>query len=135
MDEFSSHKKVLLSPPPRLLPVLEKAKTVYKKWIEIHRNIPRTQKFGIGSKIDFLFLDFLELLRKAMYTPVNKKVELLEDVSGRIDSIRFFFQLLWEAHLVPDNQYISLGSEIENLGKMIGGWKRGLISKQMKPST
>lgn len=63
------------------------------------------------------------------------RIELLQEASGKVDSIRFFFQLLWEAQLVPNNQYISLGSEIENLGKMIGGWKKGLVSKQMKPST
>ena len=135
MAEFNFHKKDTFKPPPRLLPVLEKAKTVYKKWIETHRNLPRTQRFGIGSKTDFLFLELLELLRKAMYAPMQIRIELLQEASGKVDSIRFFFQLLWEAQLVPNNQYISLGSEIENLGKMIGGWKKGLVSKQMKPST
>ncbi len=95
----------------------------------MHRNIPRTERFGLGSKIDFLFLELLELLRKAVYSPVGIKIVLLEDVIIKIDSLRFFFQLLWEARLVSNNQYISLGNDIEELGKIVGGWKKGIINK------
>ena len=95
----------------------------------MHRNVERTARFGIGTKTDVLFLDLLELLRKATYTPINKKLPLLEGASDKLDSLRFFFQLLWETKLVSNKQYISLGTEIESVGKIIGGWRRGLISK------
>ena len=112
-----------------MLPVLEKAKAMYKQWMEIHRNMERVARFGIGNKIDALFLEILELLRKSVYSPLNKKVFLIEQALEKIDSLRFFFQLAWETHLVSSKQYISLGNEIENLGKMVGGWKKGLINK------
>jgi hypothetical protein len=108
---------------------LEKSKSIYKQWIEVYRNVERTVRFGLGTKIDTLFLDLLELLRKAAYTPINKKLILLEVASDKIDSLRFFFQLLWETHLISNKQYISLGAEIEIMGKIIGGWKKGLFSK------
>jgi len=116
-------------PPPRLLPVLEKSKTMYKKWVEIHRNIERTVKFGLGAKIDNLFIELLELLRKSVYTPANKKIVLLEEASNKIDSSRFFLQLLWEMRLVSNKQYILLETDIQDLGKIVGGWKKGLLSK------
>ena len=112
-----------------MLPVLEKAKAMYKQWMEIHRNMERVARFGIGNKIDALFLEILELLRKSVYSPLNKKVFLIEQALEKIDSLRFFFQLAWETQLVSSKQYISLGNEIENLGKMVGGWKKGLINK------
>ena len=118
-----------LSPPPRLLPVLEKTKVVYKKWIDIHRNLERTVRFGLGTKIDNSFLDLLELLRKAVYTPINKKIILLEEASNKIDSSRFFLQLLWETKLVSNKQYISIETDIQDLGRIVGGWKKGLIIK------
>ena len=89
----------------------------------------RSARFGIGNKIDVLFLRILELLRKSMYAPINKKMVLLEEVIDYIDSFRFFFQLLWETKLVSDKEYTSFGAEIENLGKIVGGWKKGLINK------
>ncbi len=115
------------------MPVLEKAKAVYKIWTGLHRNIERTARFGIGNKVDQLFLELLELLRKAGYTPINKKIILLESVSEHIDSLRFFIQLLWELRLISNPQYISLAADMEDLGKMVGGWKKGLLQKQIKP--
>ncbi|OGZ64088.1 MAG: hypothetical protein A2730_03065 [Candidatus Staskawiczbacteria bacterium RIFCSPHIGHO2_01_FULL_39_25] len=102
---------------------------MYKTWMEIHRNMERAARFGIGNKVDVLFLRILELLRKSMYAPINKKIVLLEEVSDHIDSFRFFFQLLWETKLVSNKEYSSFGAEIENLGKIVGGWKKGLLTK------
>lgn len=64
-----------------------------------------------------------------MYASPAKKILLLEEVSDYIDSFRFFFQLLWEIQLVSNKEYIAFGAEIENLGKIVGGWKKGLINK------
>jgi len=108
---------------------LERLKTLYKDWLQIYRNIERTARFGIGSKIDFLFLEILELIRKSVYAQINRKIVLLDETLEKIDSLRFFFQLLWEAKLIPNKQYIEFGAEIENIGRMIGGWKKGLINK------
>ncbi len=97
--------------------------------MEMHRNIERIARFGLGLKIDNLFLDLLELLRKSIYTPIDKKIILLGAASEKIDAIRFFMQILWENKLCPNKQYISIETEIQNLGRMVGGWKKGLISK------
>lgn len=111
------------------MPVVEKAKAGYKDWIIIHRNIPRTERFGIGLKVDNLFLDLLELLRKATYATVPQKVPILEEGLSKTDSLRFFIQIMWETKLISNPQFTSLGSDIENIGKMIGGWRKGLLTK------
>ncbi len=95
----------------------------------IHRNLPRTERFGVGLRVDVLFLDLLELLRKATYSPVPQKINLLEECLGKTDSLRFFIQLMWETRLIPNDQFTVLGNEIENIGKMIGGWKKGMVTK------
>lgn len=128
MSQKNFHKNIAVN-PFKLLPVLEKTKTAYNEWIIIHRNMPRTERFGIGSKIDFLFLESLEIIRKAAFSEINQKIGLLEVVLDKIDSLRFFIQIAWEAHLIPNNQFISLGGNIENIGKMLGGWRKGLIIK------
>ncbi len=91
--------------------------------------MPRTERFGIGLKVDILFLDLLELLRKATYTPTQQKIAILEDCLNKTDSLRFFIQIMWETRLMTNTQFASLGNEIENIGKMIGGWRKGLLTK------
>lgn len=104
MRQLNFHKNFFASKPPTKssLPILEKAKAIYKNWIVIHRNIPRTERFGIGTKIDFLFLELLELLRRAVYSSVSEKIKILENTTGKIDSLRFFVQLLWETRLISN---------------------------------
>jgi hypothetical protein len=134
MNQFNFHNQntTPINPPPRqvrLLPVLELAKSIYKNWMEIHRNIERTARFGLGLKIDNLFLELLGFLRKAVYTPMDKKIILLNAAMEKIDEIRFFLQILWENKLCANKHYISLETNIQNLGRMLGGWKKGLVNK------
>lgn len=133
MTTDSFHKNTSSNTPPpnpvKLLPVLEKSKTMYKTWMEIHRNVERRARFGLGTKIDILFLDILELLRKAAYASIDKKLPVLDQTLQHLDTLRFFFQLLWETRLVSNEKYISLAPQIEELGRMVGGWRKGLLNK------
>jgi len=109
--------------------VLEKVKSAYQAWIVAHHDMPRTERFGIGSKIDFLFLDLMELIRKASYTSTVAKVELLDQALTKTDSLAFFIQLAWDSRLLSNPQFGFLGSEVNEIGKIINGWKMGIVAK------
>ena len=117
------------TPPPAFPPVLELVKSCYKRWIPIQRNLPKGERFGLGQKIDRLFIQLLETLHRASFSSVATKLPLLGEALLTIDSLRFFIQLGWELKLIPTNQYSSIGAEVESIGKMIGGWRKGLLNK------
>ena len=96
--------------------------------------MPRVERFGIGTRIDELFLDLLELLRKATYAQIQNKIGILENANVHVDALRFFLQLAWEAKLVKDKQYTELAIIIEEVGRQIGAWKFGIIDKLNKTS-
>lgn len=110
-------------------PVIEHSKSIYKKWLVIERNLPKCERYGLGQKINLLFIDLLDILQKASFSPINSKTILLIDAQSKIDSLRFFIQFSWELKLIPNNQFTLIGDEIENIGRMIGGWRNDLISK------
>ncbi|OGG45283.1 hypothetical protein A2673_01700 [Candidatus Kaiserbacteria bacterium RIFCSPHIGHO2_01_FULL_50_13] len=91
--------------------------------------MPRSERFGIGGKIDVLLLDVAELLRFASFSRTDEKVPLLGRAIVKIDSLRFFVQLAWETKLIPDKQFEELAILIEEIGRMTGGWHKGLLSK------
>ncbi|MCX6809887.1 MAG: four helix bundle protein [Candidatus Berkelbacteria bacterium] len=91
--------------------------------------MPKCERFGLGHKIDSLFIDLLDIAQKTSFSPLNKKVHLLEDALSYIDSLRFFIQYCWELKLIPNNQFVQIGKEIENIGRMTGGWRKKIISK------
>ena len=72
----------------------------------------RSERFGIGDRIDALWLDLLNALRKAAYAPINQKLSALEDTIRTVDSVRFFIQIAWESELMAQSHFISLGKHI-----------------------
>jgi len=109
--------------------VIAKEKEVYHYWLVLHRNFPKTERYGLGRKIDLLFLEILELTFTAAYLPPEPKIILLGKIISRMDILRFFSQLAWENKLIPDEKYIELSKRLEEIGRDIGAWKKGLLEK------
>lgn len=94
----------------------------------------RSERFGIGDRIDTLWLDLLDSLRKAAYASANQKVPALEEAARAVDAVRFFVQIAWESGLMSQSHFISLGKDVEEIGRMVGGWRRGILAKTPAPS-
>ena len=84
---------------------------------------------GIGNKIEQNFLSVLELTFQSAYLPPEQKVLVLAKTISRIDILKFFIQLAWESKLIPTEKYAELSINIEEVGRMLGGWKKGLENK------
>ncbi len=77
-------------------------------------------------KIDNLFTDCLEMTLHAKYAARENKLGKITQLSIAFDSLKFFLQLLWEAHALEDKQYLALSQHLVEIGKMIGGWMNSL---------
>lgn len=113
----------------KLLPVLEKTKDTYKLWFNYRDTFPKKSRYTLGDKIDKLFLDILELLNLAMYQNIESKIITLSKTILKLDALRFFLTISWEVKLLDNQKYISLSENVHELGKIIGGWKKGLETK------
>jgi len=116
-------------PPPTLPVVIQKEKETYQFWLALHRNFPKTERFGIGQKIEQSFLAVLELTFTAAYLPPEQKIILLRKTISRLDVLKFFTQLAWESKFIQDGKYLELSKRLEEIGRMLGGWRKGLQSK------
>jgi hypothetical protein len=76
-----------------------------------------------------LFLAVLELTFAASYLPPEKKIIFLGKTISRLDVLKFFAQLAWESKLIPNDKYLELSKRLEEIGRMLGGWRKGLQSK------
>jgi hypothetical protein len=61
-----------------------------------------------------------------VYLAPEPKIILLGKVISKMDTLKFFTQLAWEGKLIPQEKYIELSKKLEEIGKMIGGWRKGL---------
>jgi hypothetical protein len=109
--------------------VILKEKEAYQFWLALHRDFPKTERYGLGQRIDNFFLEILELSFAASYLPPEPKIILLGKTISRLDILKFFLQIAWENKLVPNEKYIDLSQKLEEIGRMLGGWKKGLLNK------
>jgi hypothetical protein len=53
---------------------------------------------------------------------------LLGKIISKLDTLKFFAQLAWESKIIPTEKHIIFSSKLEEIGKMLGGWRKGLQS-------
>lgn len=98
----------------------------YKFWDEFKNHFPKKSRYTLGSKIDSLFIDTIELLFTASYLSKEQKLPYLQKAGAKIDLLKFFLQIAWELKVVDNNKYILLSRQLDEIGKMVGGWIKGM---------
>ncbi len=83
----------------------------------------------MGDKIDSSFLQTLELLFIASYQSKEEKLRTLIIAIKKLDILKFFLRISWELKILDNQKYISLSEQMQEIGRMVGGWKKGLETK------
>lgn len=133
MTEQSFHnldKNTPIKPPPiGVLPIIQKFVAIYKLWVGYKDNFPKKTKFTLAAKIDLLFLEIVELLYVAAYLNKQEKLPYLQRAGRKIDILKFFLQISWELKSLDNKKYVALSEQLNEIGKMVGGWMRGIQNK------
>ena len=102
---------------------------IYKLWHEILPNFPKDSRYTLGQKIDSAFLEVIERIIKAGYADKVEKLIFLKSASAKLDLLKFFLQIAWENKCVPNEKYALLSEQLNEIGRMLGGWRKGLEKK------
>ena len=84
-------------------------------------SFPKRQKYTLGSQLDNLTLEFLNLLLLASRKQ-TEKLTLLEVADSKLETIKIFLRLAKDTQSIDSKKYIHLESFIQEIGKMLGGW-------------
>jgi hypothetical protein len=110
--------------------VLVKAKIAYKLWHDGIVNLTRVDRYTIGCKIDDIFLKLLSCIFKGCYASDKfEKISIVSEAIASCDQLKFFLQLGWEQKRIDHKQYASLIILLDEIGRMLGGWKNSLKEK------
>lgn len=85
---------------------------------------PRDQRFLLGDRIENMLLDILEDLIDATYT--REKVNILRRVNLRLEKLRFLVRMTNDLHYLNISSYEFASRGINEVGKMVGGWIKGI---------
>jgi len=50
----------------------------------------------------------------------------VQRASTKLDALKFFLQIAWELKVLDNKQYLRLSEPLNEVGKMLGGWRKTL---------
>lgn len=110
--------------------MLVKAKESYQLWHKSIRNLNRVDRYTLGAKVDEIFLSLLEIIFRACFAHDKfEKLSLVSQAIAKSDMLKFFLQLSWENKVIDHKSYGSFILLLDEVGRMLGGWKKNLLEK------
>ena len=106
--------------------ILSKIKEGYLFWMGIVPHIPRTARYTLGIIIENKFLDLLESSYTSYFSGKDKKLVLLSECIFTADILKFLVTTCWEGKFISNRQYESMSTKLDEIGKMLYGWKKSL---------
>ena len=116
------------------MPVLERIKHAYLLWHEYYSILPKVHRYTVGERIDALFIETMEAVSGAAFLPREKKVLPVVLAIRKLNTLALLLMILWETKSLRDKKYIALSIQLDDIGKMLGGWA-GQLQKQNSPES
>ena len=129
---MNNHTSNEVTPPPRLLPLLQKVKGAYLLWYGYYQALPKAHRHSLGQRVDALFVEIMEMIASASFLGRTEKLPYVRLAIRKVDTLKLLLMVLWETKSLDNKKYIALSVKVEEIGKMLGGWS-GQIQKQNSP--
>ena len=115
----------------KLIPVVIKLKNTYGVWQKHLQHFPKANRYTLGSKIDDMFLNLIEYTFLASYANIKEKLPVLDKAVSRLDLIKLLLLLAWDIKALDTNKYAELSQDLDEIGKMLGGWRKQVEQKTL----
>jgi len=110
-------------------PLFVKTYDFYKLYYSYSINFPKSSKAVLGKKTESLILNILALVCSVEYDELSIKFKKLNKISNNIDLLKVLFRLLYEIKSINQKKYILLESNLQEMGRMVGGWIKNIKTK------
>ena len=79
-----------------------------------------------------MFIDLLETIATASFLTRPDKLSHVIIAIQKADTIKILLLILWESKSLDNKKYATLSEKIDEIGRMLGGWK-GQLENQNSP--
>jgi hypothetical protein len=105
---------------PIYIKVYESVKLIYR----IVRQFRKEYKYTLGAELQQIIWQILDEVIRANSLLDTEKKEGIEKISQLFDKFKIRFRFAFELGLVNAHKFGVAQKEIEEIGKMIGGWQK-----------
>lgn len=107
-------------------PVVQRVYDFYKNFYPLLLKFPKTERYSLGQAIQIEALLLLKLTIKASSASGVTKIEQVRQASVQLDCLKLLVRLAYETKSLAQKDYIRLEEQLQEAGKMFGGWVRHL---------
>jgi four helix bundle protein len=111
------------------LPLFTKTYKLYDSLYDVCRKMPKPDRFNLGSKLEINCLSVLENIISAENEIEPTKLMFLRAAHTKIEVLKVLLRLAEEKRVIATKDYLKLQENIQEIGKMLGGWMRYLRNK------
>jgi len=109
------------------LPIIIKLYELYKTFYNYSALFPKKDKYTLSAKCETYIIATLELLLEAgCISKKDEKLALIRRANIKFDTLKLFIRLLKDLDTIDSKKYLILQKQIQEIGKMLGGWQRSL---------
>jgi hypothetical protein len=104
------------------IPIFKKSFELYKLFYALRVKIPKPDRFTIWQKCENSIIGLFVHLLAAGNLAKDAKLPSLEAMSAELNLLRIFLRLAKEVKTINNAQYVELEKNIDEIGRMLGGW-------------
>ncbi|TSC61906.1 MAG: hypothetical protein Greene041614_829 [Parcubacteria group bacterium Greene0416_14] len=108
------------------IPIFKKTYDFMREFYVFELDFPKKDRYTLGQRCEFYIIDVLEGVMIAAQTEKNKKLQILEGVSNKLDLLKVFIRLSADLKILSDKRYIVCQNHLQEIGRMLGGWMRSV---------
>lgn len=102
--------------------VLKKTYQFYLNIINCLNNFPKKKRYTLGEKIDNNVLALIEIISLANVQIRTMREPIVHNASAKCELIKILIRVSFDLSLINNHQYLDLEKQIQEIGRMIGGW-------------
>jgi hypothetical protein len=122
-------------PKPAAPPPIHTVLTELTGWtLARTADLPKSQRFTFGQRIDQLTLDVLLLAVRALHTAGRGKLEFLGELNLQLEMLRVLWRLVHDRGWISVQQLVFVMAKIDEAGRMVGGWIRHVEALPQNPT-
>lgn len=108
------------------IPLVKKLYELYKTFYKYSALFPKKDRYALGVKCEMHIIATLELILETVSASRAEKMVLIKKANVKFDALKLFIRLLKDIAVIDAKKYIELEKQIQEIGRMIGGWQRSL---------
>ena len=101
------------------------AVAVYKTYMAFSPLVyqfPKVHRYSLGRTIDTNILSLLELIFEANSLPRPLREAPLIKANAKCELLKMLNRMCFELKLIESTQYFQMSADLQEIGKMLGGW-------------